>query len=331
MAWGGDLATHIANGLIRELTFWRNGYASDDATESGTLGIHQETKIEIKPRSTKDINDIEYQDVWDHTITVADLETNFARLRSWMLFCKDYVGVGVKTSYPGAYQYWNYIPSGASPVVPVGSQPMGLGFDFSLGSNTDGGRMNTLTFNCGMKTPQMEWMANNSATLNAGGALTLLPIIVDPISGKTFAQRYTPGIVKITIGGVDIGRLTPRCKFGLKTVVMDDRKNYDDTGIPSWMTASMDIEIQQDSLPDEIKQVLADSYGFPPIVATTAKNETITWEAGSTGITPTISKGDKQNHLGIKLSRSFGFNTIETTPDTIDLGLTSPLALVIKA
>ncbi len=329
--YNGLTAGHMPANIIREIVASRQNFPLNHATEAVRLGYYRKAvTATLTSKKEKGILDLEYTDLYDVVLTAPDHLFTPARLHNWYLLCKEPNNVRAKVVFRDAHsEYLNLVNDPSSdPTVPTGSSLAGFQFKATVDNNLS---EIELKWTAGVTPLQAQWIGTNSGSAQTGGSGGTGSSMTPMVNQRQ--DRQIAGIKQCTIGGAagvfggvgDVGLLTQEnCKVELSCKIMGDRKSYADLELPGSIGISATIETMQSSLTNEVLQAIQDEYGMPRVQILCQSGMIFDFAAGSVSVVPVFDYGDEQGHMTLTIMGEAEFNSNETTPDVIDIGVTNP-------
>lgn len=282
------------------------------------LGMRKPGKITIKPES---LTDVAGRPIPNMYLTTIELEGYQNRIVDWLnayLLCNvEFSQVLIKDM---SGKYWNFIAEAGTYTVPTASQLLGGSYEVNM---TQKDRFVKYTFTVLLTSDELQWLVTNNGSAQTGGAgTTTLPFVT---GGYSRANHYRTGVGSISIGGHDVGIIDDSFSLVMKSKAQG---KPDHRGRPLNNFSELDIKFGLKQTADaEMNAVLTTLEETDcSIVFNFLSGETFTITSGAALGEGTRILGEDDRSIDFEIKGTFPNNSVEATPTSIDLGVTSPTA-----
>lgn len=255
---GGAVPADIVLPIWEEIDYAANGHTFADGTYGGSFPIRKAAKLSLKHRSRKDVNQQNWNDMYDAMLD-AELYGNSTKVLQamYLLWRFGPNNIRVKTEQGTFFNFVDNPLTTTSLVLgsAVGSVLLSNMFTFEVG---DAERSIKSKWDGGMYRAERKWLDDNSGSGATGGVSGasisgLQHIHYDP------ADLAPPGIVGVSIdsggGALDIGLLETGSKLTLDFKEQGQTQTRHQK-IPGWVDIKGEIVMWQSAF-DELKYIFS--------------------------------------------------------------------------
>jgi hypothetical protein len=316
-AFQGRVGTNIRTAKIPEIKYARDGFLFAHATEAGEVGLREEGVMTYKTNMVKDSAGRSIIDSYDYEITAKGLSTAFAALRNAYLLSKAPHQLRVKN---GNGEYYNFVGNGGTFGTPTGSSLVGLSFKFRI---DDKSRTLEYKWSCRVANTEHEWIYGNitAQTGNTGGSA--YPLAAAASAARSQYRRSN--ISQITVNAVNVGIFKDPVIEIESTGQPDNRQAI----VGDKIKVKVEWTMRQAAAADILGAASANDNDWTTSF-TTFNDETITFATGAILIVSEFQGSDKEFYVKCVGEAEIPYNAVEATPNSIDIGVTTPTTLTIS-
>lgn len=303
MSFQGRDYTGVHPYRIIEARYATEGFAKNHATESGTWGLRNMGNLTLSPKSYPTFLKSPFVYGYDVNLTIPTYQSNLPALRNAMLMSKSRMGIYVTTAEGKFLSFDTNF-----------ARCLGISHTFELSSENRVLNISALGY---ISKTEWEAVLAGSATLpsnmTSGVSLGLTASAFD------LEEVSLPYIDRIAVDSVLVGHLQdPR-------IVHTQTNRVDQYGTPigkQAIMAELTFRCMQEDIPT--LQGAQDAVNnLSTFSAFTLNGEEFRYTGGAIMIEPSPYFGDDDRYLQIRVAGEMIYNTDESAPDSLDIGVGS--------
>ncbi len=281
------------------------------ATEAIDLGLRQDASIKYKLGTVNDVAGRKFPNAVDYDIDAKGLQTSFDDIRNALVLSKNFHQFW---GIDGGGQNW-YFKNNAGGATASGSSYLGMTFKFAIDKNsrTIEYKWMTRLFN-----HEHDWLINalNVTPTGETGTPPVLGLTANVMDRDDFRES---NFIDVLIDGASVGMFDDAKLEFSSNGPKDNRERVSS----NMLTVKGEITLRQTAKNDFLAGFDASKQDYD-INYLTPQGETFSFIGGAISTNTEATVGDKENMQKLIFEGEIPYNISEATPNSIDLGVTTP-------